>query len=158
MANIDSRCSWVYVERDQAETKWECYQVSYLDENQSGGLHQIEAYLTGENGLPATGVTVWHDWPDGRVELITDSSGMARVEIWANGFDPFVNDGPYRIYVDGDSDIVGGMGLPLSRHVCYKCFFRKVSGVGPPPEPSGGVTEARVKALINEALDRGKFN
>ncbi len=155
MAELDPRCYWVGVQRDPSPERAECYKVAYQDENESGGRHSIFVILTDANNLPMIGKKVWHDWPDGKIPLYTNGQGVAEVEIWPNNFDPKNGPGPYRVYVDGPSDIAFGMGLPLSRHVNYLCYFRMVSGE-PPPPPSGALTEQRVREITREEIGKAK--
>lgn len=157
MAEIDPRCYWVGVQIDASPQRAECYKIAYQDENESGGRHSIFVILTDANHLPIIGKKVWHDWPDGKIPLYTNGQGVAEVEIWANDFDPKNGPGPYRVYVDGASDIAFGMGLPLSRHVNYLCYFRMVTTDGePPPASNGGVSEARVREIAREEIGKAR--
>lgn len=163
--NIDPRVTWLKVDPAVNYPCWKITDVAYADENQSGGNVNIYVSVLDENGSPAFGAKVYFNTTDGQnpatqtvINGVTDfpQSGDS-------SFDPARGEsGPYtiRILGGGDSDVIEGMGLPLRRHVTYQIRFKKVLSPvtpPPPPPPTGGVTEARVKELINEALARGKF-
>ncbi len=152
---IDPACWWVGIQDDPDPLSWRATKVIYVDEGTSGGLHEIQLHLTGQNGLPSAGQLCWHDWPDGKIPLYTDAAGFARIEIWSNGFDPNRNSGPYRIYVDGKSSVVYGMGLPLSRHVIYKVFMQQGNVL--PPTGGGGITEAQARAIAREEIGKARI-
>ncbi len=153
---IDPACWWVGIQDDPDPLSWRVTRIIYVDENVSGGLHEIQLYLTGENGLPTAGQLCWHDWPDGKIPLYTDAAGFVRIEIWSNGFDPNRGGGPYRIYVDGKSSVVYGMGLPLSRHVIYKVFMQQ-GKILPPPPGDGGITEAQAREIAREEIGKARL-
>ena len=79
------------------------------------------------------------------------------------GFGPNSKPGPLAIYIgDGNgnviSDVIGGLGLPGGRHVCYDLVFRERTGGEPGGgepgggEPGGAVTDQLQR--IEEKLDR----
>ena len=153
MANLPS---WISVNRVPG-AEWVVDNIVYLDPSESGG--RVNIYVTTiANGAPVSGIGVFQDWHDDRVMQYTMGGQTDFPQSGDSSFDPNRGEvGPYGVYVDGSSEQVWGMGLPLKQHVVYQITFRKGST---PPPPGDYVTkeqaQAMIDASINAAFERGK--
>lgn len=147
--NIDSRAGWVIVDTSVPAPKWALVDFVYKDERESNGNPLIYVTVLNEDGSPASGVTVWQGWPDGRAPAPTISGAC---NFFMSGDSSFAPDrgerGPYFIEVESEnqSDVVEGLGLPLKRHVNYYLTFRRVK------TDNGGQRDEDIRALIAGAL------
>ena len=127
----------------------------------SYGGNFIYVNVLDANGQPAFNVKVRNAFGAGGPDEREDFSSPAQFNIGPGSHYTEPNDPPQRISVLGlnsDSVHLGNSNMHGFGHIQAKLTFQKVSSVTPPPPPStGGVTEAQVKAWINEALERGKF-
>ena len=120
--------------------KWEATAARYQDEQEAQGQHHIWFTVLDENNKPRPGVKVFVDWlgrdkDDPPTQRVTDATGRANVDIYAN-LDINKKNGPYFAYVEGQdkSDVVAGMGLPEHHHVNYLLTFAPRSAVPEPPK------------------------
>lgn len=122
---------------------WALNAVRYQSEEESGGNVNIVVTVLGADNSPLSGIRVIQAFPVGSnqpdtVSAVTDAkgqvvfpmSGSSNFEPLSSGtsFDPKqTRNGPYFVYIESadKSDIVGGMGLPLRRHVNYLLTFRQ---------------------------------
>ena len=109
---------------------WKLIQANYLPPGNVPGTAQgrVNMYYTvlDQDGHPVSGQRVWQEWPDDRAPAQTIEDGTANFGMTGDSsFDPKRNErGPYRAYVDGPSDVVDGLGLPLRQHVVYEMTWR----------------------------------
>jgi len=155
MANLPS---WISVDH-VVGAEWVVENIVYLDSSESGGRVNIYVTTIDGNGAPVSGIGVFQDWKDDRVKQYTMGGQTDFPQSGDSSFDPNRGEvGPYGVYVDGSSEQVWGMGLPLKQHVVYQITFRK--GGTPPPPPGDYVTVEQAQAMIdksiNAAFERGK--
>lgn len=136
----------------EGQRYWKLVRARYLPPGNEPGSAQgrINIYYTvlNENGQPLVGQRVWQEWPDDRASRPTGEGGVTDFMMSGDSsFDPRRGErGPYKAYVDGVSDVVVGLVLPLKQHVCYELTWRKtVKGpIAPPTNSSivGRITNA----------------
>lgn len=142
--------TWITITRATAPC-WRAVRVEYidpLDPRNNGSVNTYIKTLT-ENGEWAAGVKVWQDWKDDRASENTklqvqapdfngEKFGTTFFMSGDSSFDPNKGQvGVYSFYVDGNSDKVNGLGLPLKRHVQYLITFQWVNETPIPPIPTG---------------------
>lgn len=109
---------------------WKLIRAIHLPPGNVPGTAQgrVNMYYTvlDQDGRPVPGQRVWQDWGDERAPAQTDQDGNANFGMTGDSsFDPKRNErGPYLAYVDGPSDVVEGLGLPLRQHVVYEMTWR----------------------------------
>lgn len=119
---------------------WELTNAQFEDENEAQGQHHIWFTVLDAQGKPRPGVTCVVDWVgrdpgDPPTRRVTDASGKANVDIYAN-LDVHKLNGPYFAFIDSqsESDTIAGMGLPEHHHVNYMLTFApRAEPVVPPP-------------------------
>jgi hypothetical protein len=137
--------------------RYELIQVVLIDETEAAGQTVANFTVLDKNGVQAY-ERVWLAWP---WPTMTDRSlpgNPNSQHMITNGYNP-PDRGPLAMYV-GDtggntiSDMVGGLGLPFNRHVCYYMTWRERGSVEPDPEPEpepngdyGAVLERIASAL-----------
>jgi hypothetical protein len=140
--------AWVSVARAKYP-KWELAQFEYIEpeDPRNNGSTNIYVRTNDAAGRFLPGVRVWQAWPDdkageltkplGNIDFAGDSYGATFYMSGDSSFSPGRHEsGPYEVFVQGDSDKVAGLGLPLKRHVQYLLTFQQRPG--PPavdPEP-----------------------
>jgi hypothetical protein len=102
---------------------------------------RVNIYYTvlDEYGQALPGQKVWQEWPDDRAPKFTGPDGVTDFNMTGDSnFDPKRGmRGPYIAYVDGVSDRVVGLGLPLKQHVVYELTWRRTTySVAPPSNSS----------------------
>lgn len=144
---MPSPAPWISIKESPAFPKWQAVKVEYFatdDPCNNGGTN---TYLRTEdlNGTYQRNVKVFQAWPDDRTSKQTTPIEQANTYCGQKyGADFFMSGdssfdwakgqvGPYSFYVEGASDIVQGLGLPLKRHVQYTIVFRLVDKPTPPP-------------------------
>ncbi len=140
---------WVSLVRATAPC-WRIVKLEYIAPEDARNNQSVNTYVKclDAAGNFKTGVKVWQDWKDDRASELTRSLANAPdfmsekfgTTFYMSGdssFDPGKSQiGPYAFYVDGMSDRVNGLGLPLRRHVQYLITFQWVEAEPPPaPEP-----------------------
>lgn len=120
--------------------KWTTDVVRYQDEAEAQGQHHVWFTVLDDKGKPLPNVKVFVDWigrdkDDPPTQRVTDATGRANVDIYAN-LDINKLNGPYFAYVEGQdkSDVIAGMGLPEHHHVNYLLTFVP-RGATPKPDP-----------------------
>jgi hypothetical protein len=141
---------------------YELVYVKLISEALAGGSTVASFAVYDKSGVAVSEV-VWLAWPwpslsDGKLPP-GNANGQHMI---VNGFNAAGGEiGPLAMYV-GDakgniiSDVIGGLGLPNNRHVCYQMAWKERGGVNP-PDPGDGdnadvlaaiaALDARVKAL-----------
>lgn len=168
--NADPRATWLKVTNANTYPRYEVTNIGYQDETQSGGNVNIYVQVLDELGRPSFGTRVRFNTTDGQNEALqTIINGSTDFPMSGDSsFSPDRGEsGPYYVEMFGvPSDRVTGMGLPLRRHVVYQIRFQKILSGSITPVPitpspitpiPGGLTEERVKQLINQALQNGQF-
>ncbi len=126
-------------------TPYELVRAELIDEAAAGGNTVASCTVLDKDGIQ-TGEKVWLAWVfpgmgDGKL-LPGNPDGRHMI---TNGYNARESHGPLGLYV-GDaagnviSDVIGGLGLPDNRHVCYRFTWKARDGAGPgtDPEPGGG--------------------
>jgi len=108
------------------EGYWRLIEAVYEDDTQSGGNHNIYYTVKNASGNPQVGQTVWQGWPTGSASDVTDALGQGDIAMWAS-YIPELESGPYRAWVDGTSDTVHGMALPLNHHVNFLLTWQRAT-------------------------------
>ena len=155
---VDPRAYWIYITPVE-DAKWIIKDVAYLDETQSGGKVNIYVTVIDRSGAPLSGKTVMLTWggrsaEDEKAYAFTEGGNCNFPMSGDSSFSPDRGEhGTYEISVvnDGISEIVGGMGLPLRRHVCYLITIQEY-GVTPPPPPGEYVTHAELPDLVRRIV------
>ncbi len=144
-----------------AGTRYRVKELMLLDEYMAQG--KTVAFTTVLHGTIFTSVPVTLGWPfNGDAHLPEGVTHMTPVElVITNGYNP-PNLGPLAIYVGQkgrpESPIVGGLGLPNNRHVCYKVVFELATEAEPEPVPPTlpPVDNLRLIAQAMDRLQRGQ--
>lgn len=132
----------VFVEKPA--TKYRLVRVNMLDEaSAAGNTVATFSVLDGEGIEAAEKVYLAWPFPDCNNRALPGNPN--RQHMIMNGFNP-PNIGPLAIYVGDDqgnpiSDIIGGLGLPLKRHVSFTMVFKERAAApdpDPDPDPGGG--------------------
>ena len=146
---------WVTIERAPDFPKWEAEVVEYYPVDAPCNNGSVNTYVRVENekGDYLSGIKVYQDWGDDRAselmkpivqanDFCDDKYGATFFMSGDSSFDPAKGQsGPYSFYVDGNSDVVKGLGLPLKRHVQYAITWRYKSEPTPPPTEGHWVVE-----------------
>ncbi len=159
------------------ETKFELIRATLVDEETAMGNIVATVQVLDKDNIPARVncylAWPWQGWqvPDGfENKLLPGNPNLPYQHMITNkynpgGFGASAEPGPLAIYI-GDahgnviSDVVGGLGLPGGRHVCFDLVFReRTAGGEPGGEPGGGGGEpggdvAVQLQRIEEKLDR----
>ncbi len=112
---------------------WKLIRAQYLPPGYEPGtsMMRVNIYYTvlDENGQALPGQKVWQEWPDDRAAKFTGPDGVTDFNMSGDSsFDPKLGQrGPYIAYVDGASDKVVGLGLPLKQHVVYELTWRRTT-------------------------------
>lgn len=161
---------WVSLVRATAPC-WRIVKFEYIAPEDARNNQSVNTYIKclDAAGNFKAGVKVWQDWRDDRAREVTRSPATAPdfmgetfgATFYMSGdssFDPGKGQvGPYAFYMDGMSDRVNGLGLPLRRHVQYLITFQRVTSEEPnppsPPPPAGGawrIVEQSATRLVLE--------
>ena len=106
----------------------------------------------------------WESWqfPSGfENKLLPGNPSIPYQHMITNTYNPASKSGPLAIYI-GDahgnvqSDVIGGLGLPAGRHVCYHLIFRERTGSAPviDPDDDGGGGGEEVSGDLAAQLQR----
>lgn len=142
-----------------AGTRYRVKELMLLDEHMAQG-RTVAFTSVLHSGIP-TAVPVTLAWPfNGNKHLPEGVTHVAPVElVIPNGYNP-PNLGPLAIYVGNkgqpESPIVGGLGLPLNRHVCYRVVFELVTDPVTEPEPMPPTDNGKLIAQAMDRLQRGQ--
>lgn len=153
----------VYVERPSA--MYALVLAELIGEAEAAGNTVATCTVLNKDGLQV-GERVWlaWAWPElGAGKLLPGNPNGQHMVV--NGYDAAAGKiGPLGLYVgDGQgnqlSDLIGGVGLPNNRHVCYRFVWKErgASDPGQPPPSGGGDFAAVISALerINATLREG---
>ncbi len=140
---------WLSVTSTAAFPKWQIVRVEYVmpEDPRNNGSTNIYCKTLDVKGNYLAGVKVWQDWHDdraselmkkqGELTYYNEAFGCTFFQSGDSSFDPGKGEaGPYSCYVDGQSDQVHGMGLPLRRHVQYLLVWQFVNQPVTPPDPT----------------------
>jgi len=168
MSNLPA---WVTIRRTDALPKWKVVDVQYIsvESECNNGSTNVYVKALDEQGRYQAGIRIWQDWSEDRASDLTLPLAQANEYCGSkfgrtffmsgdSSFDPAKGQtGPYAFYVDGMSDRVNGLGLPLRRHVQYLITFQRVTSEEPnppsPPPPAGGawrIVEQSATRLVLE--------
>lgn len=106
------------------------YEISarLMDEDESNGRHAI--YFSTDSDEPVIVQVGWpfKIWPryDDMITIEVHPGETRDFPIFAN-FDPEKEVGPYWIKIEGDSDLLYGIGLPYNRLVSFEVKFLKLT-------------------------------
>ncbi len=143
--------TWLTISPTAVLPAWKVVRVEYVstDDPRNNGSTNIYYKTLDAAGNYQQGVKVWQAWPDDKAQGITRKQG----DLDFNGepfgytfpmsgdssFDPNRGQhGPYFGYVDGASDTVNGMGVPLRRHVQFLLVWQWTITPPIPPIPPTG--------------------
>lgn len=141
-------------------SRYELVRAELVDEANAGGNTVATCAVLDANGIQ-TAETVYLAWPypsmsDGKAPPGNPNNQHMMSGLTYNPPDM----GPGALYVGDNSgapisDIIGGLGLPFNRHVCYRLTWRERSPVAPDPEPDPETDPAiaDVVALLREIRD-----
>ncbi len=135
----------------QPDTKYALVRVELIDEAAAQGNTVATCIVLDAGGIQ-TADPVFLAWPFPGLTNHALPGNPNNQHMIANGYTP-PEVGPLALYV-GDasgkpiSDIVGGLGLPWRRHVCFRATWRERGAAEPPAD--GTVDLAGVLAAINQ--------
>ncbi len=157
-------------------TKYELIRATLVDEETAQGNIVATVQVFDKDNLPARVNCYigwpWRDWqfPQGFADrLLPGNPNIPYQHMITNkfnpgGFGPTAQPGPLAVFIgdkDGNviSDVVGGLGLPGGRHVCFDLVFRERSsgGTGGGGGGGGGTGSTDLAAhlqRIEDKLDR----
>lgn len=143
--------------RPMPSTQYELLRAELIDEAAAAGNTVANCVVLDKNGVQ-TGERVWLAWPWPELGAGRMLPGNPNNQhMITNGYTP-PNLGPLALYV-GDSegepisDVIGGVGLPWNRHVCFRMTWRERGTVEPEPDPETDPDNAEVVALLREIRD-----
>ena len=134
-------------------TKWELVRASLVDENAAQGNIVATVQVIDKDGISASVncylAWPWENWqfPNGfENKLLPGAPSIPYQHMITNTYNPASKSGPLAIYIgDGhgnvQSDVIGGLGLPGGRHVCYHLIFRERTEGGETDPTAGGGEE-----------------
>lgn len=139
---------WLTVHALPNFPKWQLVRVEYISADDPRNNQSVNIYVKtlDRDGKFESGVRVWQEWTDDRAAELTkreselyyagEPFGCTFFMSGDSSFSPDRGErGAYACYVDGASDRIEGLGLPLRRHVQYLLVFRRVEKPAPPPVP-----------------------
>jgi hypothetical protein len=150
-----SQPSWLTVTRATGYPRWELVEYDYHDTEDdcnNGGVSAYLKALDAQGNYQAGWIVHWAT-PDEAVSFAMQPEGNVGYCYGADGKEipygiavPMSGDssfspergesGPYSAYMDGPSDKLSGMGLPLRRHVQFTAVWQwKIEGNEPDPTP-----------------------
>jgi len=106
----------------RGDSLWRLVRAVYQDPTESSGNHNIYVELLDEKGRRVLGHRVWVVWRGGQAPLITQDKPAPE---YAANFPMYGKIGSYRVEVEGVSDAVTGMGLPVRHHVNFLLTFQR---------------------------------
>jgi len=106
----------------RGDTVWRLVRAVYQDPTESSGNHNIYVELLDEQSHRVIGQRVWVVWRDGQAPLITQNRPAPE---YSANFPMYGKIGSYRVEVEGISDAVAGMGLPVRHHVNFLLTFQR---------------------------------
>ncbi len=114
----------------QPGAKFELVRVELIDEAAAQGNTVATCVVLDANGVQ-TADTVYLAWPFPALGNVLRPGNPNGQHMITNGYNP-PDIGPLALYVgDGAgkpiSDIIGGLGLPWKRHVCFRATWRERS-------------------------------
>lgn len=129
--------------------------VELIDEIAAQGNTVATCVVLDSNGVQ-TGETVFLAWPFPNLANTARPGNPDGKHMITNGYTPPAL-GPLALFV-GDqfgkpvSDVIGGLGLPLNHHVCFRATWQERSAVvepepDPEPEPNADSFERMAVAL-----------
>ncbi len=147
-------------------TKYELIKAELIDETAAQGQTVASVHVLDATGLPQQVHCYmgwpWQNWQYPRRFENTGLPGNPNYpyqHMITNKYNPS-GQGPLAIFVgdrDGNvlSDVIGGLGLPAGRHVCYHLVFRERSAQPKPesepkPEPEPGPDNGELKKKVAE--------
>lgn len=156
------------------ETTYQLIRATLVDEETAQGNVVATVQVLDKNNIPARVhcymAWPWQGWqyPGGFQEkLLPGNPNVPYQHMITNaynplGFGPGAEPGPLAIYIgDKDdkviSDVIGGLGLPGGRHVCYDLVFRERTADGGQENGGGTVGGAELNARLQRIegkLDR----
>lgn len=139
---------WVTVKESPLFPKWKVVKVEYMQEGDPCWNASVNIYVKAldKQGVYQPGIKMIQAWPDGSAsdptKLLKDAPeycgqkfGTTFVMSGDSSFDPGKGQvGPYTMSVEGNSDQVTGLGLPLKRHNQYLITWQFVDTPTPPPQ------------------------
>lgn len=144
---------------------YELKSITLIPEAQAGGQTVATVTVLDRYGVPAEAPVVlaypWGGGADMPNQLLPGNPARPVQHMITNGYDAAHGDkGPLAIYVSvpgnvrvADSDVIGGLGLPNNRHVCYSLVYRERGAVEPGPDPEPGTGDlAETNALLRELI------
>jgi hypothetical protein len=126
-------------------TKYELIRCELIPEGDAGDTTVAHYQVLDKDNL-MTGERVYLAWPWPEIKFRQLPGNANGQHMIINGYDAAAGKvGPLALFV-GDakgeiiSDVIGGLGLPNNRHVCYRLVWRErgAGTVTPPPPPEGG--------------------
>ncbi len=108
----------------RGETVWRLVQAIYQDPTESSGNHNIYVEILDEQGRRIVGQRAWVVWEGGQTPIFTQDKPAPE---YAADFPMYAKIGSYQVEVEGLSDVVSGMGLPVRHHVNFLLTFQRAS-------------------------------
>jgi len=101
----------------------------------------VTVYVLDKDGVPAAGLPIINQWPDGSENIPTGGNGQTVFYLGPGSRFWSPSDGPNTVYIGNVgqpvSDVLYSLGLPEGRHCEYTFTFREmVQGGAPTPTPS----------------------
>lgn len=141
---------WLTITPTNIFPAWKLVRVEYVptDDPRNNGSTNIYCKTLDKHGVYQQGIKVFQDWGDDRASENTKKQGdllfnnepfgCSFFQSGDSSFDPAKGQvGAYTCYVDGNSDKLGKMGLPLRRHVQYLLVWQWADTPTPtPPDPT----------------------
>jgi hypothetical protein len=156
----DGRVTGVELQyREVAGSRYQLISASLIDEAQAQGNTVATCNVVDANGLPVS-APVYLAWPWPGLDNRLLPGNPDNRHMITNGYNP-PNIGPLALYV-GDSkgnpisDVIGGLGLPLRRHVSYALVWRERAAAPepePPPDDPDEPTDGETVRLLREMHD-----
>ena len=130
------------VYREVEGSKYQLLKAELIDEKSAAGNTVAKYMVFDKNNLPSSD-EVRLAWPWPTLETSQLSGNPNSQHMITNGFDPAKTVGPLGMYVADKSgtpisDIIGGLGLPNNRHVCFNLIWKERTIAPPPSDDNTG--------------------
>ena len=150
--NAEGKVTGVYLEVQPVPgARYALLRAELIDEVAAQGNIVATCAVLDANGIQ-TAENVYLAWPYPNMTDKALPGNPSNQHMITNGYTP-PEVGPLALYV-GDangapiSDIIGGLGLPYNRHVCFRATWRERGAQQPPTDPTPGEVGGAVADLL----------
>jgi len=160
--------NWITIERYVGDKPyWKLIDFWYHAEGDPDNDGTTNVYILAWNADNTPALNAHAVQMNGGIVLLpfkTNASGQAQADFPQSKDSIFYpsrgEKGPYSVQMQGNSDVVKGMGLPVARHVQYWLLYQWTENsnpLPPAPTPTEPITEERVRQIVKEMLLSAKI-